>query len=211
MNFLELCKRVRQDSGVTGEGPPSVNAQTGILSRIVNWTKRANSELQNGQDWLFLRRVKAAQLIASERSYTPAMLGLEPIRKLTTVFLNGNKLEVVNYSDWLSNLPRFSKGDVGTPQSITLDDAGNVQFYPVPNAPFDVTFIYQRKAIQLKENTDTPAFDEEFHEAIVCKALVFYADYEEDMYRYQRASLEFDRWESLMAHHYLPQIQLVRG
>ena len=55
MNFLELCQRVRQDAGVSGEGPTAVTGQSGILSRIVSWVKQANNEIQlKNKDWRFL-------------------------------------------------------------------------------------------------------------------------------------------------------------
>ena len=210
MNFLALCKRVRQDSGVTGEGPAAVTSQTGILARIVNWTKRANNEVQLANpSWTFLRKSKSVSFVIGQSDYTPTALTLDPVGSITDIYVEGNKIEVVDYSDWLDDIAKFEDAsNQAAPTHVTLDDSGNLKFYPTPSEAFTLSVVYQRKPVQLTANTDTPIFDEAFHEIIVARALMFYADYEEDNYRYQRASLEYEHWLSLMSDRYLPQISL---
>lgn len=213
MDFLELCKRVRQDSGVSGEGPATTISQTGILARIVKWTEKAHNEVQKSHpDWTFLRRSKSTVLVANERAYTPEMLSLEPLSNVKSVFIDGEKINVVDYDYWLENLSDYRASEKHSkPNSVTVNDIGYLEFHPTPDQAYTLDIVYQREPSKLTENTDSPLFNSEYHEVIVSRALMFYADYEEDMYRYQRASFEYELWLSRMADKYLPQINMGRG
>lgn len=179
---------------------------------MVTWTSRANDEIQNRHSWSFLRRIKAVQLTKSERVYTPSMLFMEPVKSLTNAYINGNKLIVVNYGDWLDNLALYSEEEPeNTPRFITLNDEGNILFHPTPNGAINAEIVYQRQPVPLVNNEDVPALDARYHEAIVAKALMYYADYEEDSYRYQRASIEYEQYLTLMANDMLPSINMARG
>jgi hypothetical protein len=56
MTYLEICKLVRQECGVQGEGTPAaVTSQRGMLKRIVEWVRDADTIIQDKHtDWDFL-------------------------------------------------------------------------------------------------------------------------------------------------------------
>ena len=74
MNFLELCQRVRQESGgVSGTGPTTVTGQSGQLKKLVTWTNAAWRELQlMHDDWLWKRKDFTLTLSASDNDYAAA-------------------------------------------------------------------------------------------------------------------------------------------
>ncbi|RLC09555.1 MAG: hypothetical protein DRI24_21580, partial [Deltaproteobacteria bacterium] len=56
MNFLQLCKRLRQEAGLTGSGPSTVVDQTGISKQIVDWVNTAYVDvLSQHANWHFMQ------------------------------------------------------------------------------------------------------------------------------------------------------------
>ena len=90
MNFLEIAKRVRQECGISGDGPTNVAGQIGIYAKIVNWVLVAHEEIQRRSDaWNFDWAEHAQPLTAGVESYHPATdWGLECKR------IDGNGLYV---------------------------------------------------------------------------------------------------------------------
>ena len=90
MNFLEIAKRVRQECGISGDGPTNVAGQIGIYAKIVNWVQVAHEEIQRRSDaWNFDWAEHSQPLTAGVESYHPATdWGLECKR------IDGNGLYV---------------------------------------------------------------------------------------------------------------------
>ena len=54
MNFLEIAKRVRQECGISGDGPSNVSGQVGMYAKIIGWVQAAHEELQQlHSEWNF--------------------------------------------------------------------------------------------------------------------------------------------------------------
>lgn len=205
MDFLELCRRVREDSGVSGDGPTSVTGQRGILQRIVNWVKKANDEIQLHQDdWLFLHYFGTKQLVAGQSDYPLTTLGIPSLRTLARVVINGRPVSIADYRDFISTVEKDTNPQNGQPYMATLTPDKRLLFYPAPSADMPVNIQGHRNPTTLTANTDVPIIPVEYHESIVARALMFYADYEEDIYRYQRAAMEYDEWLRRMGETQLP-------
>lgn len=205
MTFLELCVRVREEAGVSGDGPVSVSGQTSILSKIVNWVKKANMDILTKQSgrWLFLRKTKTVILPAGQNEYSLASLDItaSEINAVRTSLSNSYK--VVDFSDYLdmqSNNRLF--GCIST-----LNNNGNLVLYPVPNEPLTVTIDYFAEPKELKNNLDVPQIPSKFQEIIIAKALMYYANYEEDNLLYQRANIEYEDWLTKLANSQLPKMK----
>lgn len=57
MTYLELVKRLRQETGVAGDGPSTVIGQSREMKRLCDWIAQSWVEIQEDQnDWLFLRK-----------------------------------------------------------------------------------------------------------------------------------------------------------
>lgn len=209
MNYLDLCRRVREDSGVSGNGPASVVGQTGIMQRIVNWVSKANDEIQiYHDDWLFLNYFTTQSLTAQTAEYPLADWSGPRLRTLKAVFVAGNPIKVVPYHEWLNNAHIYASGQTGTPTNVTLTPDQNLIFFPTPNADAPVTIVAFKLPTQLLLNGDESVIPPQYHEAIVARALMFYADYEEDPYRYSRASQEYENWLRTMTEDQLPPVKV---
>ena len=209
MTFLELCRRVVEDSGVSASGPVSVTGQTGILQKIVTWVRKAAHDVElYHDDWLFMRGYKTLPLAQGQQIY-PAEPNAEPIRSLSRITIGKQQVRIVSYDQWLDRIDEYSDpSKVGTPTAATLKPDQSLCFYPTPNEPLSVVVQYQKLPVALTTNTQIPSVPVQCQEAIVSRALVYYADYEEDAYRYQRALMEYDEWLRLMTEEQLPKMRV---
>jgi hypothetical protein len=56
MTFLELCKRVRADAGISGDMATVLNQQ-GMMAKLVNWVRQADLDIQRMHtSWAFMWR-----------------------------------------------------------------------------------------------------------------------------------------------------------
>lgn len=213
MTFLELCNRVREISGVSGDGPPSVTGQRGILQRIVNWVRDAEHEINllHQNDWQYLRKIGSVNLAVNQGAYAVSDVTTLAINRINRAYINGNALIVMLHQEWLDRLPMFSQGVKGDPQYVVLTPEQQIQVYPIPDKALPLTLDYQLRPIKLTANTDKSLIPERYHDIIVHKALMAYADYEEDMHRYQRANMEYGNWLAMVASEQLPRMEFKRG
>ncbi len=73
MNFLEIAKRVRQECGLSGDGPVNVAGQTGIYAKVVAWVQSAHEAIQRQSDaWNFDWAEHSQALTDGVESYAPA-------------------------------------------------------------------------------------------------------------------------------------------
>lgn len=210
MTFLELCRRVREDSGVSGDGPAAVTDQRGILQRIVNWVKLANDEIQlEHDDWLFMNYVTTQTLTAGQAEFPLFSIGAPSLRTLAKVYAGGQEVPVISYSDWLDNLPRFSASQTGASlMAVTLTPDQRLLVYPVLSTDVVVTIRGYTLPTPLLNNDDVPNIPAQYHEAIVARALMYYADYEEDTYRYNRATADYEKWLKRLSETQLPRMRV---
>lgn len=192
--FLQLCRRVAQESGtVSGNAPASVVDQTGRLGKIVQWTAAAWEQVQNlhGQ-WLFMRAEIPATAVTTPGAarYTPASWNITDLaewlvgRNRVTMYLVSAGVvdeQPIRFLDWDSWRTRYARGvqTPGRPQHYSISPAGEFCFGPVPDDAFRINGEYQRKATILAANDDTPACPSNFHDIIVWKGLVLLSDHDE--------------------------------
>ena len=208
MDFLGLCQRVRQDAGVSGEGPTAVTGQTGILSRIVSWVKQANNEIQlKNKAWRFLWAQGSGNTIKMGGEYFPADFGLVKPRSIAT-FRYNTKTLIERDWDWYQREVKAAGKDNehGIPTYFIVRPDEKILLFPIPADVGTVTIDYYRKPVQLVNGVDKPLLPEEYHEAIVCRALMLYAHYEEDTYLFQVKLAEFNQWINLISQTEQPQI-----
>jgi hypothetical protein len=105
------------------------------------------------------------------------------------------KLQYVSYGDWL----RYAydrPANAGKPTHFTLSNDGRVEFYPPLDDAYNISFEYTRTPQALSVHSDTPTYlPARFHNAIVWKAVMYWAEFTGDGQHYNRAkarSLKFD-------------------
>lgn len=211
MTFLELCQRVRQESGISGSGPESVLNQKAILEKVIQWVKQADLDVQQAhEDWLFMWRMSSITLASGVSEYQPITLGLNSLRAIDELEINGYPLRRYSWKQFKACRKHLGDGK-GEPTAYTVMPDGSLQFSPSPDKNYQAIIEYSMKPIAMQNDDDESIVPEDYHPIILQKALMYYASHEEDNSLYQVAAQRYDEYLSLMAHELLPQLSIGRG
>lgn len=208
-NFLQMCQDLRAEAGLSGTGPASVLNQTGMSGMIVKWVRDAYSEVLKMHPWSFLwARVDSTPLVIGQATYLTTELGASDMGKIyrTKMFdITTPGINRINYVQWKTI--DEATPTAGTPRYWSRRPDGKVVFAPVPDAAISIKLDYQRDGHMLINNTDTPLIpDPTLYKAIVMRALMYYALYDENMSAMQDADRQFTVLLSQMCERYVPQL-----
>lgn len=195
--FIEVCQDVARESGVIPNlpAPSSVVGQTGKLNRIVNWVDMAYRQIQNSQEsWKWLYSEFDGPLIASLAAYEGSDLGLDrwarwhelnkwdtsnwTIRGAGETRASETRLVIVSpdfYQDYLN----VGNVQTGRPTSVTYNDRGQLVVHPTPDAAYIIRGQYYKSPQRLTNDGDVPEMPVRFHDAIMWKALIMLATFDE--------------------------------
>lgn len=194
MNFLDICKRLRQEAGYSGSGPTKVTGQTGEMLNVVTWAKDAWLQLQKMRsDWRFM--LKPFEATINQGGFT-AQLNSD-FRKIKTHSVvmtrqDGSKSFPTEIDpEEMRQIQRESQDIPSYPRYFAVDDAGLMTVFPSCNESVSFSGDYYRAPVELAENTDVPHISTEHHIAIVWLALITCGAYEEASNTYQHAK---DQW-----------------
>lgn len=228
MTFLEICKAVRRECGISGTGPAAVTGQTGEMLRIVNWVIDSHKEICRLHDnWLFLRSSFTVDTVSGTASYLPSTCTDSRLSAAITA---------VKFNLWLTDTFRIYKSSdgVATQQLFTFEDFEFFRDYyllgtvanarpavftirpdddailpgPTPDAVYVITGDYQRFPADLAADGDVPAFPAKYHDAVTWLAARKYALYEEAAGLYRGANREYARILSDLELKFLPPIRV---
>lgn len=214
--FLDLCKRVRQEAGISGEGPSSVTGQTGNLKRVVDWTKAAWLEIQaSRQDWLFFWREFTFNTEANRRAYDSTDVPL--VRKWgkqdspLSVYLQTDGVaseyfpDYLDYSDFRATYLHGTQTP-GKPAAYTITLDNRLLFGPVPDAIYVVQGECFRDVQQLANNTDIILLDDRYIDVILWRAVMLHAGHEEAGSIFTTGKLNYGIHRGILEREQLPQI-----
>lgn len=212
MNFLELCQRVRQESGISGTGPESVLNQKAILQKVVEWVRQADLDIQRLHgDWFFLWRMGTANLTAGVASYSGQSLGLTgSLQDLLVLEINGYPLRRYSWKQYKAARYQIT-GLPGTPSCYTVRPDNMILVSPAPRENMAATAEYSIEIQPMVDDGDFSLIPEKFHDVILQKALMYYASNEEDNSLYQVASMRYENALSELANDQLPTVDFVGG
>lgn len=188
MTFLDLCRRVARDCGVTSSltVPADVTTQVGVLKRLVDWVADAHDEIQSrSPDWKWMRSTFSVNTVASDDTYAPTdctdtRLAAAISRFGRWLMFDDNgcanvKIYLssggVGVERWLTYLPwanfraiyKIGTQNDGVPAHFTVDPQNNLVFGPKPNDVYVVSGEYQMAGFRLAADDDEPEFPERFH------------------------------------------------
>lgn len=174
--FLEHLVDLHRESGAAGIAPTAVTGLTGEHLRLANWVISADLYVQRLKHrWNFLRTEYSAATVASTRDATkPTTIqnwdldtfALDTDQPLVAVKYNSIKREVFD----------ITIEDV--PWRVIILPNGNLRFDPVPDAAYTITADGYLKPVPLAADADVSLIPEEFHQVILGRALILYANYE---------------------------------
>ena len=189
MTFIELCRRVFSEGGISGQINTVAN-QTGEAQRVVGWVAQAYQDILNDQaiTWNFLRTQATVQLTTGKGDYTFAELnlaqGVQWDTRSMRVAVNADlsdetflqHMRFSNFRDfWLFSSRRTVQS---RPLNASVDTETKLRIAPLPDQPYWLTMEYQIQPDALLEDDDVPIFPDRFHMAIVWRALRSYGMFE---------------------------------
>lgn len=208
MNFLELCKKTRHESRVSGSGPATVESQTGILGDVVEAVRDAWIELQHyHSEWRFLEHTKNAVLIAGTGEYHFGDLGINDFKTLKSIFVNGDKLQRITWERYVE-ISQSLQSETGRPCNYCISPSGSLVVSPVPDKLYQVLVHYYSTPQRLIKNADVPNIPESYHSAIIWRAVMDLSANESDSVIYQKAASKYEFEFDRLAGDFLPEVKL---
>lgn len=202
--YLELVQQLHRDCGASGTEPTGVTGLTGEAKRLANWVKRADEYVQlKWVKWKFLRGEFSSATTASVATLANPNNLKSWDFKTFKMILPGktdlNPLSVVEYHAIRSEILDTSEGVPW--RAIVMPDK-SLKFEPVPDNAYTIVADYYNKPTLLAANGDVSLIPDEFHQIIIGRAMILYANFEsapeikdqgEEIYTEQLALLENDQ------------------
>lgn len=205
MTFLELCTRVHQQSGISGNGPTTVTGQTGILAKLISWVVDADVDIQSLKDqWQFLWRRANGELVIDQQTYDAPTLNINQLNRLDSVYIANEPALIVDWQEWLSEFDQRLP-DPGQPRVIAVAPTGELYLYPVPDQVYPIKANYYAESTTLINDDDVSSIPEKYQDCIVQKAKMYYAEFEEDMQLYQMANARYEEKLTELCNSQLPK------
>ena len=198
MNFLELCQRLRTESGKSGTGA--------VSEKLQDWIKSAYQDIQSMYaNWRFLQSSFSFDTTASKQNYTPTDVGLSDFASWQlnrpnsmTIYpkTNSSNEMYLNYIPWDIYRENYLIGacrtSTGIPWLITTQPDKSLTLWPIPDDVYTVNGEYFKVPDVMSADTDVPIFPVRFHMAIVWRALIFYGANEGAIDLYSHGQNEFN-------------------
>lgn len=196
MNFLEICQKVHKICAIDGDTIVSVENQTGINARVVDWVQRAYEDIQRYRnDWKFRQQTASISVVAGQSTVSnlrDTMDYLDP--RSVNCTINGDpkvyKLYNMDYSDFYNRFESQERQS-GNPRYFSVNNTNDILLAPVPSEALTLTFHYTVSLDILEENTDEPLIRRTNQDTIIWKAVRYYAEEQEAEGIYQTSVLNY--------------------
>lgn len=177
-------------AGSTGNAPSSTINQTGEYKRVVDWVDMAWDEIQREHKWSFLWESTTVTIPAGVN----LLAGTIPAHRYVqdASYIGSKRLLYLPWEAFRRRYPTalISAGEPAT-WSIRPDKAFVVDHSPTADTAISVE-RYQNP-VAMAADADEPAMPAEHHMAIVYKALLLYANFEEAGITRATAEAELNR------------------
>jgi hypothetical protein len=215
MNFLEIAKRVRQECGISGDGPAAVQSQVGISAKLVAWVQTAYEEIQSLQPWRYNWAEHTQALTAGVAVYAPVNdwgldfreLATDPIYVYRTQDGPRSKHWLCLVS-WAEMRDMAQVGIQGVPVYCAMRPDTTIQFHPEPQDGLTAVIEYIKNPDTLVDNLDIPVMPARYHMAIVWRAVMYWCAHDENTALYGAANQQYQIILRKMWLSELPTIQM---
>lgn len=216
--FLELCQRARQECAIAGTGPSAVTNQTGEMQRVVDWVNSAWMDIQRKHaTWRWMRTSFSVVLAASDAQFTAADAGL------TSTFGHWLKETLRQYGqsagvgtegfvyfmpyDRFRDTYMLGSGSTGGVSWFTIQPDNSIRVASTPTVATVIRGEYQKRPTLMTENNSVPDMPEEFHEAIVYRAMMKYGRYAGAAEIYEDGKREYRTILNALEANQLPDVE----
>jgi len=172
MNYLQLCQRLVQETGIADSGPATVTGQSGDMLRVVNWINDSWVKIQSMRpDWSWMWAQGSAVLAEGSDSITlPAT-----VERLSLVHINNGVLNPITFADYSR---AYLTTSAGKPNLYSIRPNGDVAFNATADADYTVYYDYYKAPAYFTGGTDAPTLPTRYHMLIVYNALRQYAQFD---------------------------------
>lgn len=177
---LQLVQDLHVLVGAAGSAPASVDNPVGETKRLVRWIKQADNLIQlKWVNWKFLRTLYSQPTVAS--TATAAKPALLKYWDFKTFFIiepgqtARNPIATVEYDKIKGEVLSTS---TGIPSRIIIMPDNSLLFDPTPDAAYTIEADYYKIPTLLAANADVSAIPAEYHQIIIGRAMIFYANFE---------------------------------
>lgn len=223
MNFLALTQKLVEKGGMAGTGPTTVIGQAGEFKRAVGYINEAYVFIQQlRNDWRWMRDSCSFSTVANQASYTPAQCGVTDLgawmmksrqctfRTYVTSVGVGSEVDMtyLGYDEW-RNCYQFGaiRDARSRPLVISYAPDQSIVLGQTPDsADYTVLGDYYRAAAEMALDTDVPAMPSQYHMLIVYKALMLYAEFEQDDYLRSVSERNYKTMMTRMVGDQLPEV-----
>ena len=200
--FLVLCQNMARDVGIPGTGP-STTVTTDLSEEetsVVRYINQADQDIQSRWfDWDFLwseadiTATSGTSTLSSSNTGFPGTSTIGPLGnwKLDSLVWDktSESYQILDYMAWNEYREMYKYGtiDSDVPEVFSTKPNGDLDLYPTPNAATTVSAEYWRTPVVMSTildgettaNSNTSAIPSRFHQIIVARAKMYYAENED--------------------------------
>lgn len=206
MNWLQIARRIRKEADLSGTdtAPASVVGQSGEMLLVINWMSSAWLSIQGLKLWDWMWEAGSATVLAGTSSVAQTVSATRYVKD--TLYAGTTLLTYMPWAEFRTAYPAATLGD-GDPSVWTVRPDRAIAVNAKPLADLTLTFERYREPQPIGGDTDSPAMPENQHEAIVWRAVMFYAGFDEAGGTYQHARSEYQTALGLAALADLPDFE----
>lgn len=206
MDALALLNRLKMEAGVSGRDLTTLTGLSGEMYRLWSWLVTAWIDIQSiHQDWHWMRESMSFPTVAGQGVYTLTDMAITDHGKWaertfrnypTSVGTNGEMfMAPVEYDTWRDSF-NFSglRNTRARPTMFAVSPDKGICLGPIPASGYTITGDYWHAPVTLTAATDVPDFPEQYHMAIVWKALESYGLFEAAPEAKFRGETEFKKY-----------------
>ena len=202
--YLELLQQLHRDVGAAGSEPQGVTSLTGEAKRLANWVIQADNYIQlKYVNWKFLRQEYSVATVASTATAAkPVALRYWDFKTFTVIEPGETDLNPITGIEYDKIKRDILDTTEGAPWRVIVMPDNSLKFEPVPDDAYTIGADYYDVPTLLAANTDVSTIPPEFHQIIIGRAMILYANFEsapeikdqgEEIYLEQLALLENDQ------------------
>lgn len=228
MNYLQLVQRLRRKCRVSGTGPSTVANQAEEYARLADFINEAWMMIQRKRpDWKWMRRSMSFPTVAGQAAYTLAEIeatgtgfsdfgnwDLALFRNYTTAIGTNDeyRMDWMPYNVWRDTYQIGATRNTQTrPLQFTVTPDLGIGLGCTPIAGYTITGDYYKVATEMVADGDTPGLPEQFHMAIVYRAMMLYGVSEAKPEIYDDGKAAFDDVMAQIERQQLPMLQIGRA
>lgn len=211
MDHLRLVQEFVRLADIAQEAdtPPSVVSQTGQILEAINYIARAHAAIQvKWLDWKFLwGDIDTITTVDDTATYAGATgIGIWDKQRF---FYDNEELDVMEWEDYVPDTTLAK----GTPEFAVIRPDNQILLVPTPADVYTISYEYflAPKELDLGDDEDLPLIPEQFHWAIIGKALMEYGTFESAEETRLHGAEIYLEFMTALEKHQLPRRQQMQG